>query len=104
VDPRALLHAARTLRLDAKALRSVMYELPAGGGAVAKRSVEPCPLTDMELRALRGLAEGKVYKEIATDLNIAVSTVRSHLHKTYKKIHAADRAQAVLMATERGWL
>ena len=39
-----------------------------------------------------------------TDLNIAVSTVRSHLHKTYKKIGAADRAQAVLMATERGWL
>ena len=102
VDPRALLHAARALELDAKALRAVMYELP--GAAAAKRSVEPCPLTDMELRALRGLSEGKVYKEIATDLNIAVSTVRSHLHKTYKKIGAADRAQAVLMATERGWL
>jgi putative nucleotidyltransferase with HDIG domain len=104
VDPRALLHAARALELDAKALRAVLYELPAGGGTAAKRNVEPCPLTDMELRALRGLAEGKVYKEIATDLNIAVSTVRSHLHKTYKKIGAADRAQAVLMATERGWL
>jgi putative nucleotidyltransferase with HDIG domain len=104
VDPRALLHAARALDLDPGSLRAVMYEMPGGGGVAAKRSVEPCPLTDMELRALRGLADGKVYKEIATDLNIAVSTVRSHLHKTYKKIGAADRAQAVLMATERGWL
>jgi DNA-binding NarL/FixJ family response regulator len=69
-----------------------------------ERAVEPCPLTDKELQALRGLAAGQVYKEIGIDLGIATSTVRSHLHKTYKKIGASDRAQAVLMATERGWL
>ena len=32
------------------------------------------------------------------------STVRTHLHNIYGKLGAVDRAQAVLHATERGWL
>ncbi len=32
------------------------------------------------------------------------STVRTHLHNIYGKLGAVDRAQAVLIATERGWL
>ena len=103
IDPQRLLEASRHVGLTSAALRAVMYELPTSGMA-RRRSAEPCPLTDKELQALRGLAEGKVYKEIATDLGIATSTVRSHLHKTYKKVGASDRAQAVLMATENGWI
>jgi DNA-binding NarL/FixJ family response regulator len=53
---------------------------------------------------LHGLAEGKVYKQIALELNLSASTVRSHLHNVYGKLGALDRAQAVLMATEHGWL
>jgi DNA-binding NarL/FixJ family response regulator len=30
--------------------------------------------------------------------------VRTHLHNTYTKLGAVDRAQAVLLATQRGWL
>ena len=52
----------------------------------------------------RGLSEGKLYKEIAIGLGVTTSTVRSHLHAAYRKMGAADRAQAVLIATERGWL
>jgi putative nucleotidyltransferase with HDIG domain len=103
IDPQRLLEAARRVGLSTNELRTVMFELPTAGAA-KRRSSEPCPLTDKELQALRGLAAGKVYKEIAVDLGIATSTVRSHLHKTYKKVGATDRAQAVLMATERGWL
>jgi DNA-binding NarL/FixJ family response regulator len=50
------------------------------------------------------LAEGKVYKEIAGDFGLQVSTVRTHLYNTYRKLGVADRAQAVLLATSRGWL
>ena len=103
VDPPRLLEASRRVGLDPAALRGVMFELPTSGLG-RRRSVDPCPLTDKELQSLRGLAAGKVYKEIAEDLGIATSTVRSHLHKTYKKVGANDRAQAVLIATERGWL
>ena len=103
VDPSEMLHAARQVGLDAGALRSVMYELPEAGEEI-RRPSEPSPLTPAETRALRGLAEGKVYKQIAADLGISVSTVRTHLHNAYRKLGAADRAQAVLLATERGWI
>ena len=38
------------------------------------------------------------------ELELSTSTVRTHLHNIYGKLGAVDRAQAVLIATERGWL
>jgi DNA-binding NarL/FixJ family response regulator len=58
----------------------------------------------MQEKALRGLAEGKLYKQIAADLGLAESTVRSHLHNLYRKLDVSDRAQAVLLASQRGWI
>ena len=80
-----------------------MYELPHAQQA-RPRSIDPCPLSDRELEVLQRLAHGKVYKQIATELDLSTSTVRTHLHNTYGKLGAVDRAQAVLVATERGWL
>jgi putative nucleotidyltransferase with HDIG domain len=103
VDPKELLGAARAVGMGPAQLRSVMYELPRGPGS-AKRQVEPCPLSGREVEVLKRLAEGKVYKQIAQELGLSTSTVRTHLHNTYAKVGAVDRAQAVLIATERGWL
>jgi putative nucleotidyltransferase with HDIG domain len=103
VDPGTLLQAARRVGLAPRDLRSVMYELP-GGATTRRRAAEPSPLTPKEHAALRGLAEGKLYKEIAAELGVTTSTIRSHLHAAYGKLGAADRAQAVLIATERGWI
>lgn len=64
----------------------------------------PCPLSTRELEVLVGLSDGKVYKEIAADLSLSASTVRSHLHNVYVKLGVIDRAQAVLLATSRGWI
>jgi DNA-binding NarL/FixJ family response regulator len=80
-----------------------MFELPLPH-AIQPRAHEPSPLSRQETRALRELAKGKVYKEIAAELGLAASTVRSHVHRTYEKLGAGDRAQAVLIATEKGWL
>ena len=57
-----------------------------------------------EVEVLRRLRDGKVYKQIALELELSTSTVRTHLHNTYAKLGAVDRAQAVLLATQRGWL
>jgi len=103
VEPGRLLGVARALGLEAPALRAIMYELPYGA-ASGRRRPEPCPLSAREVQILRVLAEGKVYKQIAAELGLSTSTVRTHLHNIYGKIGAVDRAQAVLMATERGWL
>ena len=102
IEPGRLLVVARALGLGPDSLRAIMYELPYL--PAARRRSGPSPLSAREMEILRGLAEGKVYKQIALDLGLSTSTVRTHLHNTYGKLGAADRAQAVLMATERGWL
>jgi putative nucleotidyltransferase with HDIG domain len=76
----------------------------AGAKGAKGRMVEPSPLSVREMEVLRSLAEGKVYKQIAQDLTLSVSTVRTHLHNVYAKLGVIDRAQAVLTATDKGWL
>jgi len=84
-------------------LRDLLYELPYPRQD-APRASEPCPLSSRELDVLRLLAEGKVYKQIAGEMQLSVSTIRTHLHNVYGKIGAVDRAQAVLTARDRGWI
>jgi putative nucleotidyltransferase with HDIG domain len=103
VNPTELLQTARAIGLGPQELRRVMYELP-NTTVQRQRHVDPCPLSGRELGVLQRLAEGKVYKQIAHELTLSTSTVRTHLHNIYGKLGAVDRAQAVLIATERGWL
>ena len=103
VSPSELLKSAKAVGLGPADLRSVMYELPYPA-AGRKRQIEPCPLSDRELEVLKRLATGNVYKQIASDLSLSTSTVRTHLHNIYGKLGAIDRAQAVLVATQRGWI
>jgi putative nucleotidyltransferase with HDIG domain len=102
VTPGEITGAARRAGIDARRLRSLMHELP--GADERPRSVEPCPLSKAELVALRGLAGGHTYKELASKLGRSTSTIRTQLHNSYKKLGVRDRAQAVLLASERGWL
>jgi len=103
VSPAEMLRTARSIGLGPDELRRVMYELPSAPSQ-RRRHVDPCPLSSRELGVLQRLAEGKVYKQIAHELTLSTSTVRTHLHNIYGKLGAVDRAQAVLIATERGWL
>ena len=103
VSLEALLSAGEAAGLSEDDVRRILYEIPQGTGA-KRRASGPCPLSARELDVLRRLAEGKVYKQIAQELELSASTVRSHLHNVYGKLGALDRAQAVLMATEQGWI
>jgi len=103
VRPAELEAAAAGVGLDTPALESLMYRLP-DRGERRPRAMTKSPLSRQEREVLKGLAASKVYKEIAHDLGIAASTVRSHLHNVYAKLGAADRAQAVLIASREGWI
>jgi putative nucleotidyltransferase with HDIG domain len=103
VTPTSIVEAAAQLDLSRDDVIPLLYEFP-HTGAELKRNSDPCPLSDREIDALRGLAEGKVYKQIAQELGLSVSTIRTHLHNVYRKIGAVDRAQAVLIAHEHGWI
>jgi putative nucleotidyltransferase with HDIG domain len=104
ITPAELLTVARTIGLSPASLRKVMYELPLPASGERPRQVEPCPMSTREVDVLRRLAKGMVYKQIASELGLSTSTIRTHLHNVYGKLGAMDRAQAVLIATERGWI
>jgi len=58
------------------------------------------PLSDRELQVLRLIAEGLSNQEIAKQLTIANSTVKTHINNIYGKIGAQSRTQAVARARE----
>ncbi|MEZ5077938.1 MAG: HDOD domain-containing protein [Solirubrobacterales bacterium] len=103
VSPDRLRSAAQGCGLEPEALRNLLYELPLMREESTRIS-EPCPLSARELDVLRHLSEGMVYKQIASEMQLSVSTIRTHLHNVYGKIGAVDRAQAVLSARDRGWI
>ncbi len=58
-------------------------------------------LTQREFETLELLAKGFLYKEIAHQLDISVETVRRHIHNIYKKLHVANKTEAVNRYFER---
>ncbi len=104
ITPAEMLDVAKTIEFEPEQLRTVMYDLPLPSAGSRPRQVDPSPMSSREVDVLRRLAKGMVYKQIATDLGLSTSTVRTHLHNVYGKLGAMDRAQAVLIATERGWI
>jgi DNA-binding NarL/FixJ family response regulator len=53
-------------------------------------------LSHRENEILRLLAKGCLYKEIADQLGITLSTVRTHIHAVYGKLHVQTRTEAVI--------
>jgi DNA-binding NarL/FixJ family response regulator len=41
------------------------------------------------------LAEGLLYKEIATRLTISIETVKRHCFNIYQKLHVSNRSEAI---------
>lgn len=74
------------------------------GELAPPRGDSPNPLTDRELEVVRLLASGKTYKQVACALELSQSTVRNHLHNVYHKLNVVDRAQAVIVSRENGWI
>jgi len=103
VAPTALLRTGAAVGLGPAELRAVLRDLPYPD-ADGPRAVDPCPLTSREAQVLTHLASGSSYNDIAAKLELLTSTVRTHLASIYRKLGAVDRAQAVLIATRRGWL
>ncbi|WP_328902149.1 response regulator transcription factor [Streptomyces sp. NBC_00441] len=62
------------------------------------------PLTDREREVLRTAADGSTNAEIAASLHLSQGTVRNYLSMAIQKLAARNRAEAVRMAREKGWL
>ena len=58
-------------------------------------------LSDRELEVLRCMARGLANKEIAAELSISETTVKTHVTNIFQKLGATDRTQAVTLALQR---
>lgn len=68
------------------------------------RRLEAMILTTRELQVLRCVAAGLRNTAIASRLQISIHTVKNHVHNILGKLEVRDRAGAVALAFQRGWL
>jgi DNA-binding NarL/FixJ family response regulator len=61
-------------------------------------------LTERELQVLRGMSRGRSNSEIGKELYLSEDTVKTHARRLFRKLGAADRAQAVALGFRWGLL
>jgi DNA-binding NarL/FixJ family response regulator len=62
------------------------------------QSKDPYNLSDREKEVLQLLVNGYSYKMIASEMFIAIDTVRSHIKKIYEKLQVNSKSEAVAKA------
>jgi two-component system, NarL family, nitrate/nitrite response regulator NarL len=79
-------------------------QLHSGGGALAGAPAEFETIATLSLReheVMRLVASGQSNKFIARELNIAVNTVKIHLHHILRKLGVTSRTQAAVAVNRR---
>jgi len=69
---------------------------------LSRRTPSGEELSERELEILRLMAKGAANKEISAQLNIAQSTVKTHIANIFQKLGVNDRTEAVTRALKKG--
>ncbi len=64
----------------------------------------PPALTEREQQVLEGMSRGRSNAEIGRELFLSEDTVKTHARRLFRKLSAADRAQAVALGFRWGFL
>jgi len=89
--------AAGQVQLSPKVAERLMREIK-----TPKEPIEESQLTERETDVLRLLAGGKANKEIALELHISETTVKTHVSNVLMKLGVPSRTQAALYAVRIG--
>ena len=69
---------------------------------LAKPSSESAGLSEQETAVLKGLAEGRSYKEIASDLEVSTKSIETYRVRLVKKTGCNNRADLIRFAIRSG--
>jgi DNA-binding NarL/FixJ family response regulator len=97
--------------IDGATLAAQVRHVAAGGRSLSEESVGKLTryigaekLSGREIEVLGLVSQGKRNKEIADLLIVSEDTVKMHLKHIFRKLHANDRTQAVVIAIQQGLL
>jgi two-component system response regulator DesR len=100
-----LLKDARGAELASAVRRAVRGERVVDPGlAAAALSQGESPLTPREHEVLAAAREHATVAELAAVLHLSPGTVRNHISSVLQKLGARNRAEALRIAEDRGWL
>jgi DNA-binding NarL/FixJ family response regulator len=94
--------AAGDALLAPSVTRRVIEEFATHAPAELAPSVDLSSLTDREQEVLVHMARGLSNSEIAGQLYLGETTVKTHVGRVLMKLHLRDRVQAVVLAYESG--
>jgi DNA-binding NarL/FixJ family response regulator len=80
--------------------RRLLSSFARTGGAPPTQPIDP--LTAREEQVLLTLARGRTNAEIADELHISLSTVKTHVGSLMAKLHARNRVEVAMWAYETG--
>ena len=109
--PAELAEAIRTVaggeavvspRITRRMLEMFASHLPEGGAGQAQEDPRIASLTPREREILILMAQGMSNAEIAADLVVSSTTVKTHVGNVLTKLNVRDRVQAVVVAYETG--
>lgn len=83
---------------------SARHETPGPRPLRARPAGAPPQLTERELQVLEGMSRGRSNAEIGRELFLSEDTVKTHARRLFRKVGAADRAQAVALGFRWGFL
>lgn len=98
---RVLLDEAGRGRFDPQACQAVIAAAR-GNGVVVPCKTNNSPLSERETQILKCISMGGSNKEVARQLGISPSTVRTHVESVFRKLQCTTRAAATLKALTLG--
>ena len=99
-----LLGGVAGLRLVAPGQTTDVAIVSRGPQPASEVSDSAYELTPRERDVLEASADGRTIAEIAAQLYLSEGTVRNYLSACIQKTGARNRAEALRIASERGWL
>ncbi|MDR1852805.1 MAG: response regulator transcription factor [Propionibacteriaceae bacterium] len=107
VEPEELLRAIRTVMdgdavLAPSSTKRMLEHVAASGQLVFEEDPRIASLTEREREVLELMAKGLNNAEIAEQLYLGETTVKTHVRRVLAKLDARDRVQAVVVAFKSG--